>query len=147
MSVLAGLKLVAAKRPNQISPIQLRRDRMVAKLDEQIALATALLEGKTASFTRIRRVKDDATGIVESKPMPKRVRACWWKADGGKLCFTVRYGGKELELAKGKAAVEVAGAKELVAALEVVKRAAVTGELDAQLDAASANARSAFKKS
>lgn len=144
MSALAGLKLVAAKRPAQLSPVQMRRERLASKLDEQIELAKAMLEGRQASFTRTRRVKDEVTGDMETKEVAKRVRPCWWKAESGKLCFSVRYGGKDLELAKGRTAVEVSAAKDLVAALEVIRRATAAGELDAQLEAVSATARKNF---
>jgi hypothetical protein len=58
----------------------------------------------------------------------------------------VRYGSKVLELAKGKAAIEVTDAQDLIRALEAVKVAVLAGELDAQIDAASGALRSGFKR-
>ena len=51
-----------------------------------------------------------------------------------------------LELVKGKNAIEVASASELVKTLEVVKAATVAGELDAAIEAASAKLRDGFVK-
>jgi hypothetical protein len=51
-----------------------------------------------------------------------------------------------LELAKGKTAIEVATAKELVSTFETICAAVTAGELDAAIDAASNQLRSGFNK-
>jgi hypothetical protein len=51
-----------------------------------------------------------------------------------------------LDLAKGKTAIEVATAKELVATFETLCAAVNAGELDAAIDAASNQLRSGFTK-
>jgi hypothetical protein len=51
-----------------------------------------------------------------------------------------------LELSKGKTSIEIAGAQDLVPALETVKVAVLAGELDAQIEAASGALRSGFKR-
>jgi hypothetical protein len=51
-----------------------------------------------------------------------------------------------LELAKGKNAIEIASAAELVPTLTVIKQAVEDGSLDAQIEAASNKLRSGFKK-
>ena len=51
-----------------------------------------------------------------------------------------------LELAKGKSAIEVASAAELIGTLELVRKAVNDGELDAQIDTASGAVRAGFKK-
>ena len=48
MSALTALKFVAAKRPVAASPIVQRRNKISSRLWEQIELARALAEGKTA---------------------------------------------------------------------------------------------------
>ena len=62
------------------------------------------------------------------------------------MSVSVRYGSKVLELARGKAAIEVADAQDLIRTLEAVKAAVIVGELDAQIQAASGALRSGFKK-
>lgn len=68
-------------------------------------------------------------------------------ADNGKVCITVKYGSKALELANGKPTVEVSTTSDLVLALETLKSAIAAGELDAQIDAASTTLRTALKNS
>jgi hypothetical protein len=77
--------------------------------------------------------------------VPKRIKPWWFVAESGKVCFSVRYGSWTLELAKGKPSVEVANADELIQALETIKRAVEAGELDTQIETASASLRSGFK--
>ena len=67
--------------------------------------------------------------------VPKRVKEWWFTSDSGKLCLSLRYGAKVVEIAKGKTAVELPSEKELVATLEILKQAVESGELDAQIEA------------
>ncbi len=146
MSALANLKLVSAKRPAKLSPIVQRRNKLSAKLWEQIQLATARSNGTAYAPTRLCTVKDDATGESKTISVPKRVREWWFMADSGKLCVGLFYGAKTLELTKGKTAVELANNEQLLTTLEVLKQAVEAGELDAQIEAVSGAARANFKK-
>ena len=146
MTALANLKLIAAKRPTQLSPVALRRNKVAIRIDEQIELAKAQSEGREFAPTRMRSVRDDETGETKSVQVPKRVKAWWWAADSGKLCLSLRYGAKVIELAKGKSAVEVAGGAELVGVLETLKAAIAAGELDAQIEAVARSVTAGFKK-
>jgi hypothetical protein len=58
----------------------------------------------------------------------------------------VRYGAKVLELGKGKWAVELAGAEELVPTLQIIRTAVESGELDAAIEAAAGKLRAGFKR-
>jgi hypothetical protein len=51
-----------------------------------------------------------------------------------------------MELAKGKTSIEVESAQALIRALELVKQAVEGGELDAQINNASANLLKGFAK-
>jgi len=144
MSALNGLKLVAAKRPQNVAPIVQRRNKLSNQLWEQIELAKCLAEGKTYAPTRLRTVKDKQTGERKTVEAVKRVKQWWFVADNGKVCLQVRYGTRVIELAKGKNSVEVGRGEELQAVLKTVKTAVEAGELDAQIDAASAAVRERF---
>ncbi len=74
----------------------------------------------------------------------KRVKQWWFVADTGKVCLQVRYGTRVLELAKGKNSIEVGNAAELMTVLTAVKTAVEAGDLDAQIDSASAAVRERF---
>ena len=146
MSALANLKLVAAKRPVQLSPVVMRRNKVANRIAEQIEIAKAKQEGKVYSATRLRRVKDAETGESKTVEMPKRLKEWWFTTDSGKLCVTLKYGAKVIEIAKGKTAVELANEKELVKTLEILKQAVESGEIDAQLEVASGAVKAGFKK-
>jgi len=144
MSALTGLKLVAAKRPQAALPIVQRRNKLSNQLFQQIELARCLSEGKTYAPMRLRNVKDKHTGERRTVEAVKRVKQWWFVAESGKVCLQVRYGTRVLELAKGKNSIEVGNAAELMTVLTAVKTAVEAGDLDAQIDAASAAVRERF---
>ena len=146
MSALTTLKLVAAKKPMAMPPVVIRRNKLSAKLWEQIELARGQAAGKPFVVLKSRTIKDADTGLRRSVDIPKRLRPWWWVTDTGKVCVSIRYGSKVLELGKGKAAVEVATPDDLVSTLEAVRRAVEAGELDVQIEAASGALRSGFKR-
>lgn len=145
-NTLAALKFTTAKKPTQLSPVHIRRNKLSERIDEQIALATALAEGRIYAPSKTKLVADADSGEKRSVETAKRVKQWWWATDSGKLALTVRYGARVLELAKGKNAIEVASASELVKTLELVKAAAGAGELDDVITAASDKLRKAFGK-
>ena len=145
MSVIAKLKLVASKRERNLSPIIVRRNKLVAKIEEQLQLAKAQNEGRLYAPKRIKNVTN-AEGERVAVETTKRVKEWYWTAERGKINLSVRYGSKLIELAKGKNAVEVADCNELVDALEVVKIAVLNGELDTAIENAAGKLREGFTK-
>ena len=144
MSALTGLKLVAAKRPQAATPIVQRRNKLSSQLFQQIELARCLSEGKTYAPMRLRNIRDKLTGERRTVEAVKRVKQWWFVSDTGKVCLQVRYGTRVIELAKGKNSIEVGTAAELLTVLSAVKTAVEAGELDAQIDSASAAVRERF---
>jgi len=144
---LAQLKLTAAKKPTHISPVLHRRHKLLRRIDEQIALASAQLNGSTYTATRLRSYTDADTGLRKTAEVAKSVKAWTFVADNGKLCVHIRYGARVLELAKGKSAIELGSHKDVVPALELIKTAVSNGELDAQIEAASVALRKGFVRS
>jgi hypothetical protein len=146
MSELTQLKLIAAKRPVQMSPVIARRSKVAMRIGEQISLAAAMQEGKTYAPTKQRKVTDAETGESKTISVSKRIKSWWFSAADGKLCVQLRYGAKVVEIAKGKTAVELATADQLVSVLTTLKAAVEGGELDAQLESAAASAKAGFRK-
>jgi hypothetical protein len=146
MSALNGLKFVSAKRPQNAAPIVQRRNKLSNQLFEQIELARSMGEGKLYAPLRVRSVKDKYTGERKLVEAIKRVKQWWFVAENGRVCLQVRYGTRVLELAKGKNSIEVGTVAELLPVLETVKKSVEAGELDAQIDAASAAVRARFEK-
>ena len=92
----------------------------------------------------MRTVTDKQTGERKTVESAKRVKQWWFVADSGKVCLQVRYGTQVLDLAKGKNSIEVGTGAELITVLQTVKSAVEAGELDAQIEAASAAVRERF---
>ena len=141
---LANLKLTATKKPTQISAVIQRRNKLVMRLREQIELTKAEQAGTAYIPTKLRSVTDTETGMRKQVAVSKRVKSWVFTADNGKLCVNVRYGARILELAKGKNSIEVGSGSELLSVLETVKKSVELGELDTQIEAASAAVRERF---
>ena len=146
MSTLSTLKLVATKKPLHQPAIVIRRNKLSTKLWEQIQLAKSQISGESFTVLTYHSIKDAETGLRKQVELPKRIKPWWFVSDTGKVCFSVRYGSWTIELAKGKPSVEVASAEDLVKALETIKQAVEAGELDSQIETASASLRSGFKR-
>ena len=145
MSTLNSLKMVNSKKPASIPPILQRRNKLSTKVWEQIQLAKAQREGNTFTVKKFKSVKD-MDGSRKTVEHQKRVRPWWFVAQDGKVCLNVRYGARVIEFAKGKTAVEVNSADELLKALEIIKGAVEAGELDSQIEQASGAVRAGFGK-
>jgi hypothetical protein len=145
MSTLNSLKMVNSKKPTSIPPILQRRNKLSTKVWEQIQLAKAQSEGGTYTVKKFKSIKD-IDGSRKTVEHQKRVRPWWFVASDGKVCLNVRYGTKIIEFTKGKTAVEVASADELIKALEIIKSAVEAGELDTQIEQASGAVRARFGK-
>jgi len=146
MSTLDSLKLTTAKKPTHIPAIVFRRNKLSNKLWEQIQLAKSQIDGSPFVMTKFKSIKDKETGLRRQVEIPKRIREWWFKNDAGKVCVSVKYGTKVIELAKGKHSVEVENSQALVKALETIKSAVEQGELDAQIETASGSLKAGFRK-
>ena len=136
MSVIANLKVVAAKRPEQQPAIVKRRNKLKSQLHDQLELAQAESEGREYLKARRRHVKNAVTGENTEAMVSRKPRAWYWTADDGKIYLNLRYGTRVLELAKGKSAIEVGERGLLVPTIEALKQAVAAGEVDTQLIAA-----------
>ncbi len=143
MAIFSTLKLVAAKKPTFMSPVQARRNKLSTRLWEQIELAKAQSNGTVFAPTRTKTIRDDE-GNTRTVERSRRIKQWWFVSEAGKVCFSVRYGSRVLELAKGKSAIEVATPADLINAMETVRSAVDAGELDVQLENASNSLRSVF---
>lgn len=133
MTYLNKLNLTQLKRGARLSPAELRRAKLVAKLEEQLALARAQLEGRSYAVTKHAWTRD-ADGNRSRVEQTKQVRPWWWQ-DGDGVAMVVRYGARPLELSKGKRAIGIAQASALPGVIETIVAAVKAGELDAAMDA------------
>ena len=124
MSHLKSLNFTAVPK-GAGNPTATRRAKLVARLEEQRALA---LDPSYAP-TRRRTVKseDGTKHVVETQ---RRLRP-WWRADAnGGIVLTVRYGFKTIKFEKGKAGVAVPSRDKLVGVIDTMIAAVRAGELD-----------------
>jgi len=70
----------------------------------------------------------------------------WFVNENGKVCVQIKYGSKILEFSKGKNAIEVSSGEELITALNTLKTAVESGELDNQLNLAADSVKEKFNK-
>ena len=144
MSFIAKLKLVASKRERNLSPIVVRRNKLAAKIEEQLQLATAQKDGRLYAPKRIKNITN-SEGERVAVETTKRVKEWYWTTSSNKINLCVRYGSKTLELSKGKNAIELSTSDELLSTLALLKDAVIAGELDEAINTASIKLREGFK--
>ena len=128
MTVLDTLTFVTFNPLQNNNPIAVRRRKLMAKIDEQIQLAT----NKDYTPTQHKWVTDDE-GKQTKVEVAKRVKRWWNVSVDGKINL-VRYGSKPLEFAKGKNAIELTSEAEVADTLRKVREATELGELDALIE-------------
>ena len=126
--MLKLLKLVSNKRYSNNSFLK-RRRKLIAKIDEQILIAT----DSNYRPTKTKWVRNEG-GTERKLEIPKRLRRWWTEQQGGTILLTIRYGNKVIELEEGKNAIELSSKAELEPTLQSVKKAVNNGEFDKLLE-------------
>ena len=129
MALLNSHKLRLYVRTNRNNSFLKRRRKLIAKIDEQILIAT----DSNYKPTKIKWVHNE-DGTERKLEILKRVR-CWWcEQQGGTILLTIRYGNKVVEFEQGKNAIELSSKAELEPTLQSVKKAVDNGEFDTLLE-------------
>ena len=145
-NILNTLKLTAARKSRAQPDVVKRRNKLLQKLTEQRELAAALEQGQHYAPKRLRSLRDADTGARVGKEVAVRIKPWFWTGEKGECLLAINYGSKQIELQKGKTAIDVGTAENLVTVLETVITAVKNGELDVQIEAASVKLRDGFKK-
>ena len=145
-SIINTLKLTATRKARTLPDVAKRRNKLLLKLGEQRALATALQSGAHYAPKRLRSFTDINTGERIVKEVPVRIKPWFWTGERGETLLSVNYGSKQIEIAKGKAAIEVGTDADLITVLDTVIAAVKNGELDVQIESVSNRLRAGFKK-
>ena len=133
MSHLSKLKIVAQQQKRMQSKTEHRRGKLLEKLDDQLGMVQALIDGEV--YTRMRRVwRTDENGERVLMDRPKRTRPWYWMSGAGGCYFQVWYGSKVLELKPGMTAVQGSTKEELPDVIRSVMDAVKFGELDIQIE-------------
>ena len=129
MALLNSLKLTLYEPTNRNNSFLKRRRKLIAKIDEQILLAT----DSNYKPTKIKWVRNE-DGAERKLEIPKRVRLWWTENLGGTVLLTIRYGNKLIEFETDKNAIELSSKAELEPTLQNIKKAVDKGEFDRLLD-------------
>ena len=114
------LNFVSATKPTAVSETVKRRQRLVQRIDQQIAYCDVMKAGQ----------------------LP---RAAWaWMDDAGSYFLPIKYGRQPIELKKGMFAILCKDVAEIEAALGTIRYRVLSGELDQQLAKVSAEIREKF---
>ena len=127
--MLKLLKLVPNKKSNSNNSFLKRRRKLIAKIDEQILIAT----DSNYKPTKIKWAQNE-DGTERKLGIPKRIIRWWTESIGGIILLTIRYGNKVIELEQGKNAIELSSKAELEPTLQSIKKAVDNGEFDALLE-------------
>ena len=123
MPVLKSLSFTALPKTAN-DPVQLRRVKFVAKLEEQ----KLLLKDPNHIRTVQRWVKVDGERQAVTKQQAVRP---WWKIDpSGQVVMSIKFGAKPIEFEKGKAGIVVPSKDELPTVIDTLIAAVRAGELD-----------------
>lgn len=133
MGHLENLKIVAQQQKHSRNKTEHRRIKLLEKLDEQLAMVQALIDGEIYTKSKTAYVKnDDGQRVLVEKQ--KRVRPWYWMSGAGGCFFQVWYGSKVIELKPGMTAVQVSKREELPAVIRSIIDAVRFGELDVQIE-------------
>jgi hypothetical protein len=132
MSSLSKLTIKAVSRQSKLSPIEARRNKLLAGINEQMEVADAAMRGEQYAVTIPRWTKNEAGEKV--RVQRQKVVRSWFFAQDDGFYVQCKYGAKTVPLTKDGNAVFV---KELAAvkpSLELLRSAVVNGELDANIE-------------
>ena len=132
MAHLATLKIVNKPTQNPQTAEERKRHKLIVKLQEQLAIIECELKGTVYARHKWVTVAD-YDGEPNRVQRPVRLKQWWFKDAAGVVLLAVRYGAKNIELAKGLAAIEVGSLDKLPHVIRTLINAVAEGELDAQL--------------
>lgn len=134
MSHLAKLNLKPVQRESGRDPALVRRRKLAAALDEQLHVAKAAQTGEKYRVT-VRRWRENEAGERLPVHTEKLVRPWFFEQDGG-WYVQCRYGSRVLTLNGKSNAVFVDKLDEVASALDALRSATISGELDGAINEA-----------
>ena len=128
MSSLSKLTIKAVSRQSKLSPIEARRNKLLAGINEQMEVADAAMHGEQYAVTVPRWTKNEAGEKV--RVQRQKVVRSWFFAQDGGFYVLCKYGAKAISLSKDGNAVFVKQLAEVKPTLEMLRSATKNGELD-----------------
>ncbi|UPK26761.1 DUF6641 family protein [Bradyrhizobium sp. 195] len=123
MPILKSLSFTALPKAAN-DPVQMRRTKFIAKLEEQKLLLADPNHIRTVQrWTKVNGERQATTKQQAVRP--------WWKTDAsGQVVMSVKFGSKPMEFEKGKAGIVVGSKDKLPAVIDALIGAVRAGELD-----------------
>ena len=147
MSIVTNLKLITTVKSSAVSPILLRRNKLLVKVQEQLDMCEAKRNQQPYAPKRLKTIVNKETGERTTVETIKRVKEWFWITEDGKINLAVKYGAKTLPLnKKGANAIELMNGTALIGTLHKLKEAVIAGEFDDAISEVSDATRKAFKK-
>ncbi|WP_170532948.1 hypothetical protein [Ruegeria atlantica] len=131
MSNLSKLTVKSVIRCNKQDPVQHRRQKLVAGIEEQMNVVAAARKGESYDVAKRTWAKNEHGEQVLVEKM-RAVRAWFFEQDGG-WYVQCKYGSRALALGKGNA-VFVKSLQDVQGALATLKDATEAGELDEAIE-------------
>lgn len=138
MSHLAKLAIKKVLRQDTSDPVEARRNKLLAAIEEQLKVANAAVQGKQHMVTVQRWLKNDQGERVRVDH--QRVTRAWFFAQDGGHYVQCKYGSKPLQLSKDGNAVFVKQLADVPSVLQAFYAAAAAGEFDAAIASAAKRA-------
>ncbi len=129
---LQTLSFIAKPKVETINPIEVKRNKLITRLNEQRAMVQCLLDNTDFIAYKEVFITDDESGEKRKVKRPKRVRP-WFYQSADKYYFEIKYGTKSLEIQKNKPAIDVGSKDELLTVIDTIIDATKQGFLDAEL--------------
>ena len=128
-TLLSTLKVIDRPKIEAKPPILGKRMKLIDRLEEQLAMAKAMLDKTPFEAFREKSVKDPETG--ERKTIRKRRSVRPWYYDSKEHYYIeIKVGLKAIELEKGKTAIDVGAKEKLPDVINTIIQAVEKGELD-----------------
>lgn len=123
MPILKSLSFTALPKTGN-DPVQIRRAKFIARLEEQKLLLNDPNHVRTVQrWTKVNGERHASTKQQAVRP--------WWKTDAsGQTVMSVKFGAKPIEFEKGKAGIVVGSKEKLPAVIDALIGAVRAGELD-----------------
>jgi len=131
---LQALTFTTKPKVEAINPIEVKRAKLIIRLNEQRAMVQCLLENTEFIAYKDVYVIDEETNEKRKVKRPKRIRP-WFYQSADKYYFEIKYGTRTLEIQKNKPAINVGNKDQLLTIIDTVIDAVKQGFLDVELKA------------
>jgi hypothetical protein len=131
---LQALTFTAKPKIEVVNLIEVKRNKLIIRLNEQRAMIQCLLENTEFIAYKDIYIIDEETNEKRKVKRPKRIRP-WFYQSADNYYLEIKYGTKSLEIQKNKPAIEVGGKDKLLTVIDMIIDAVKQGFLDVELKA------------